>query len=124
MDADPPTTAVTLSRAIDPFSGMALVRVSGYWQAPAGRTTPAAVEVWYDLGVAIRDRLTPSAAPDVPPGHVRHDFGTQLPVEAGVQEIAVVLVGPAGPQLVYRGPLATVGAEALPPRAGLLVLFP
>jgi glycosyltransferase involved in cell wall biosynthesis/GT2 family glycosyltransferase len=120
MDADPPTTAVTLTRATEPFSGMALVRVSGYWQAPAGRTPPAAVEVWYDLGVAIRDRLTPSAAADIPPGHVRHDFGTQLPVESGVREIAVVLVGPAGPQLVYRGPLAAVGAETPPPRAGLL----
>ena len=120
MDADPPTAAVTVSRATEPFSGMRLVLVSGYWQAPAGTAPPAAVEVWYDLGVAMRDRLTPSTAPDLPPGHVRYDFGTQLPLEADAREVAVVLTGGGGPRLLYRGLVAAVGCEPPPARAGFL----
>lgn len=119
MDADPPTAAVSVSRATEPFSGLDLLRVGGYWQAPADRPPPAAVEVWYDLQVAIRDKLTPSSAKDIPPGFRRYDFGTQLPLEADAREVAVVLVGSGGPQLVYRGPVAAVGAEPPPPRAGL-----
>lgn len=120
MDAAPPTAVVTVARATEPLSGLAIVRVVGYWQAPAGQPPPAAVEVWYDLRVAVRDGLTPAVAPDVPPGHVRYNFGTQLPVEPDAREVAVVLAEPGGPRLLYRGPLAAVGVEAPPARSGVL----
>ncbi|MBX9622369.1 MAG: glycosyltransferase [Gemmataceae bacterium] len=116
MDAAPPTAAVSVTRATEPFSGMPLFRVAGYWQAPAGRTPPHEVEVWYDLHVATRCGLTRSDAADIPPGYARYDFGTQLPVEPGIDEVAVVV----GAEVLYRSAAGSIADPAPPPQPSRL----
>lgn len=110
MDADA-RTPIAVERTTEPFSGIPLLRVTGYWQAPAADTPPHAVEVRYDGQTATRCGLTPARAADIPPGHVRLNIGTQLPVEPGVREVAVVLISPDGETLLYRRPLSDVGSE-------------
>ncbi|MDB5314041.1 MAG: glycosyl transferase group 1 [Gemmataceae bacterium] len=116
MDADPIPHAdelspITIERVTEPFSGMALLRVTGFWQAPAARTPPLAVEVRYDDQTVTRCPLSPAHAADVPPGHFRFNIGTQLPVEPGVRDVAVVLVEAAGETVLYRRSLDSVGQE-------------
>ena len=110
MDADEVTT-VRVERVIEPLSGMALLRVTGYWQAPASTLAPLAVEVYYDLQVASRARFTTASAADLPDGFVRLNYGTQLPVEPATREVAVVLVAPSGATVLYQGPFAEIGRE-------------
>jgi glycosyltransferase involved in cell wall biosynthesis len=110
MDADEHTT-VRVERINEPLSGMPLLRVTGYWQAPAGQAAPLAVEVYYDLQVATRTHFTPAADVDVPQGFVRLNYGTQLPLEPAVQEVAIVLVTASGETVLFQRPLAEVGRE-------------
>jgi glycosyltransferase involved in cell wall biosynthesis len=107
MDAEP-STSVVVERVTESFSGMRLLRVTGYWQARAGTTTPTRVEVRYDGVTATRTELVPATAADVPPGFARFNFGTQLPEEDGTRAIAVVLVYPAGECVVEPRPAASV----------------
>jgi len=116
MDADP-ITSVAVERVVEPFSGMELLRVTGYWQAAAGRTPPAAVEVRYDARPATRCPFTPATAADTPRGHARFNFGTQLPVEPDVQVVSVAVVGTEGDAVVYQRSLAAVGDDAPAGRA-------
>lgn len=106
MDAEP-TTSVAVERVTEPFSGMRLVRVGGYWQAPAGTPPPLRAEVRYDGETATRFELVAAAAADVPPGFTRLNFGTQLPEETDVRDISVVLVFASGECVVEPRPAAS-----------------
>jgi glycosyltransferase involved in cell wall biosynthesis/GT2 family glycosyltransferase len=119
MDADEHTT-VRVERITEPLSGLPLLRVTGYWEAPVGQDAPLAVEVYYDLQVATRTRFAPAADVDVPQGFVRLNYGTQLPLEPAVQEVAIVLVTASGETVLFQRPLAEVGrAEPAPAPPGL-----
>lgn len=127
MEADPlanqnEITPITVERIVEPFSGMHLLRVTGYWQAPATRTPPLAVEVRYDGQTATRCALIPAQADDIPEGHVRFNFGTQLPSEAETQTVAVALVFSTGERLVYQRAVPEIGRESAPtpPHTGVL----
>jgi glycosyltransferase involved in cell wall biosynthesis/GT2 family glycosyltransferase len=126
MDADPiahrdETTDIRIERVIEPFSGMRLLRVTGYWQAPCHRTVPLAIEVRYDDHAATRCGLTPAEADDVPPGQIRFDFGTQLPLEPNARVVRVGLVREAGVSMVLRRELDRIGHdEPASPVPGLL----
>jgi glycosyltransferase involved in cell wall biosynthesis/GT2 family glycosyltransferase len=117
MDAE---TTIAVARTTEPLSGMAILRVTGYWQAPRDMPPPIAVEVRYGGQVAIRADLVSAEADDVPAGCRRFNIGTQLPEESGVGDVSVVLIHAAGEQLVYLRPWDEVGAEAPPPAPGFL----
>jgi glycosyltransferase involved in cell wall biosynthesis/GT2 family glycosyltransferase len=102
MDADE-HTPIAVERVTEPLSGMPLFRVTGYWQAPADRPPPIAVEVRYDGQTATRFALTSAQADDIPPGHVRFNIGTQLPVEPSVREVTVVLITADGERVLEAG---------------------
>src|SRR5438876_243770 len=110
MDADE-YIPLTIERVTEPFSGMTLLRVSGFWQGPATSRLPLSVEVRYDGNTANCCPLAPGQAPGIPPGHIRFNIGTQLPLEAGVREVAVVLVAADGERVLYRRLLREVGTE-------------
>ncbi len=114
MDAEP-STSVAVERVTEPLSGMSLVRVGGYWQAPSGTLPPARAEVRYDGETATRSELIVATAADVPPGFTRLNFGTQLPVEDDTREIAVVLVFPTGEQVVATRSAESREASSIPP---------
>jgi glycosyltransferase involved in cell wall biosynthesis/GT2 family glycosyltransferase len=110
MDAEP-RTAIAVERTLEPLSGLPLVRVTGYWEAPDATAPPAAFEVRYDGQAATRGRLVQVQAADVPAGWRRFNIGTQLPVEDGVRELAVVLLLDSSERLLYRRPWSEVGIE-------------
>ncbi len=114
MDAEP-RTSIVVERTIEPLSGLALVRVSGYWQAPKSVAPPTAVEVRYDGQAATQFLLVRAESHDVPPGFHRFNIGTQLPVEPGIRELAVVLLARTGERLLYRRSWSEVGVERPPP---------
>ncbi|HEX4607863.1 MAG TPA: glycosyltransferase [Urbifossiella sp.] len=119
MDAEP-STAADIERVTEPFSGMSLIRVSGYWQAPPVTAPPTRVEVRYDGATATHTELIVTTA-GVPPGFKRYGFGTQLPEETGTREITVVLIFPTGEQTIDARPAASIGAtSAPPPQSGFL----
>jgi glycosyltransferase involved in cell wall biosynthesis/GT2 family glycosyltransferase len=121
MDAAPDIT-VRVERVTEPFSGMPLVRVIGWWDAPADTTlSRLAVEVRYDGETANRCDLVPAPSGDVPPGMVRFNFGTQLPEEVGRTSLDVILTGETE-WVIYRRPLNEIGTESSPsaPRGGFL----
>src|SRR5262245_63652720 len=71
MDAAPDIT-VRVERVTEPFSGMPLLRVTGYWEGKApAEPSSWAVEVRYDGQTANRCELVPTTAADIPPGKVR-----------------------------------------------------
>jgi O-antigen biosynthesis protein len=119
MDAETRTT-IAVEHIIEPFSGLALLRATGYWQGPASSSPPRAAEVRFDGVAAIRFELAASSGIDVPPGHVRLNIGTQLPVEVGVREVAVVLLHDSGETNVYRRLWKDVGTTDAAPRPRLL----
>src|SRR5262249_54438033 len=109
MDAAPDIT-VRVERVTEPFSGMPLLRVTGYWEGKApAEPSSWAVEVRYDGQTANRCELVPTTAADIPPGKVRFNFGTQFPVEPSAREVEVVLTT-GTPRLLFKGPLAAVGS--------------
>src|SRR5262249_7427772 len=110
-------TDIRTERVTEPFSGMPLLRVTGYWQGPRDRTPPFAVEVCYDEQVATRCGLTPADAADVPARQVRLDFGTQLPVEPDVRAVRVRLHRESGVSILLRRELDQIG-RAAPARPG------
>ena len=110
MDAEV-STSIAVERVTEPFSGMALLRVIGYWQGPESHSKPACVEVHYDDRTATRFNLVPARAADIPAGCLRFNIGTQLPVEAGVREVAVVLVYASSENEIYRREWREVGFE-------------
>lgn len=112
MDADPLAITVRVERVTEPFSGLPLLRVSGFWRGEAGAEPPAAVEVWYDDQVATRCGLTPAGD--------HFDFGTQLPVEPNTAVVQVVLCRSAGDRVVYEKELAAIGTEPAPPAPGFV----
>ena len=116
MDA-PPDTSVMIEPTTEAFSGLPLLRVTGYWQGPTAAERPVRVEVRYDGATATRGDLMPATAADVPPDFVRLNFGTQLPAESPVREIAVVLVFAAGEREIARRPADALNAN--PPVANL-----
>src|SRR5262245_4228907 len=144
MDAAPDIT-VRVEQVTEPFSGMPLVRVTGYWEGEAPAEPPTtqrgspggspsqrhregeapaeppswAVEVRYDGEPANRCELVPATAADIPPGKVRFNFGTQLPVEPTAREIEVVLLAGAH-RLLFKGPLAEIGSDPPAPTASFL----
>ena len=111
MDAEP-RTSIAVDRTVEPLSGLELVRAAGYWEAPSEHEAPLAFEVRYDGHAATRAALVPVNAPDVPPGFRRFNIGTQLPVEHGLREVAVVLVFAESERLLYRRAWHEVGVEA------------
>ncbi|MBY0512472.1 MAG: glycosyltransferase, partial [Gemmataceae bacterium] len=120
MDAAPADITVRVERATEPFSGMPLVRVAGWWDAPPGTDAARfAVEVRYDGEAANRCELVPATAADVPPGKVRFNFGTQLPEEPGRTTLEIVLVGDVVRPLLTTPP-AAIGNEPPAPRPGLV----
>jgi GT2 family glycosyltransferase len=120
MDAVP-RTAVTVERMIEPFSGMPHVRVTGYYEAAATVAPPTRVEVRYDGVTATRGEMTPATAADVPSGSTRFNFGTQLPLEPGVEDIAVVLVVAGREELIASRSAASFEvAVAAPGRPGFV----
>src|SRR5438045_2564051 len=84
-------TSIAVERSTEPFSGMPLLRVTGYVQRPVADPLPCEVSVRFDAAIATRCELTPAAADDIPRGWRRFNFGTQLPIESGVREVSVVL---------------------------------
>ncbi|MFO0804828.1 MAG: glycosyltransferase [Gemmataceae bacterium] len=110
MDAEP-RTAIAVERTLEPLSGLPLVRVTGYWEAPDAVVSPTGFEVRYGGQVATRGRLVPVQAADVRAGWRRFNIGTQLPVEHGIQELAVVLLFDSSERLLYRRPWGEVGVE-------------
>lgn len=117
MDAEPRTT-IAVERITEPLSGLPLLRVAGFWEGSTA--PPACIAVRFDGQVAIRTRLVPAEAADIPPGRRRFNIGTQLPIERDVKEVAVASVGAEGERLLYRRAWAEVGVEIPPPAAGFL----
>lgn len=115
MDAEP-VIVIRAARVTEPFSGMPLLRVTGYWQAPKACPPPRVVEVRYDDQTATRADLAPATAADIPPGHHRFNIGTQLPVEPGVTTVSVCLDSGE----CYRIALAAIGHERPAPQPGFL----
>jgi len=110
MDAEP-RTSIAVERTVEPLSGLELVRAVGYWEAPGEHEAPHAFEVRYDGHAATRAALVPVIAPDVPLGFRRFNIGTQLPVEPGLREVAVVLIFAESERLLYRRAWYEVGVE-------------
>ncbi len=110
MDAETRTT-IAVERIIEPFSGLAILRVSGYWQAPTSRRAPDRIDVRYDERVAVHCRLAIAEAADIPLGYTRLNFGTQLPTEAGVREVSIVVIERERKVVIYRRPWSGVGIE-------------
>ena len=120
MDAEV-STSIAVERVTESFSGMALLRVTGYWQGPESYSTPGCVEVHYDDRTATRFNLVPARAADIPAGCIRFNIGTQLPVEPDVREVAVVLVYASDDKEIYRREWKDVGVEsATTPPSGFL----
>jgi glycosyltransferase involved in cell wall biosynthesis/GT2 family glycosyltransferase len=113
MDAEP-SSSVTVERVTEPFSGMRLVRVSGYWQAATGTAPPTHIDVRYDGATATRTEPIPATAPDVPLGWTRFNFGTQLPEEGGTHDIHVVAVFPSGEQTIAARSTASLDTPPAP----------
>ncbi len=107
MDAEP-STFVAVERVTEPFSGMRLVRVTGYWQAATA--PPVRVEVRLDGETVTRCELIPAATADVPAGWRRFNFGTQFPDEPAARTLAVVLVVTSGEEVIDSRPVATLDA--------------
>ncbi len=118
MDADPilstdERTPITIERATEPFSGMVLLRVTGYWQAPADRTPPHHLEIQFDAATMTRCSLSPAQAVDIPPGHVRFNFGTQFPLEVNARVVQVFLVRETGATRMAQQDIAAIGLDAV-----------
>jgi glycosyltransferase involved in cell wall biosynthesis/GT2 family glycosyltransferase len=109
MDAEP-SSSVAVERVTEPFSGMRLVRVTGYWQAAS--TPPVCVEVRLDGETVTRCEPVPTTAADVPAGCFRFNFGTQFPEEPDARTIAVALVSAAGERVIASRPVASLDAPA------------
>jgi len=109
MDAEP-STSVAVERVTEPFSGMRLVRVTGYWQAAT--PTPIRVEVRLDGETVTGCEPVPATAADVPVGQSRVNFGTQFPEETDASTIAVVMVFAAGEQVIASQPVASLDTPA------------
>jgi glycosyltransferase involved in cell wall biosynthesis/GT2 family glycosyltransferase len=108
--APPAGPAVRLERDVEPFSGLPLLRATGFWDWPAGAEPRAAVEVRYDGVTANACEFV--RGDGAAPGFVRFNYGTQFPLEANVSAIQVVLVEPSGERVLDSRPLAEVGREA------------
>ncbi len=93
MDAVP-AIRVHLEHATEALSGMRLLRVTGYWDAPIQNEVPLHnLAICYDGMTATRCNFVPASTEDVPPGCVRFNFGTQLPFEPEARTLEVVLIG-------------------------------
>ncbi|MFO0798922.1 MAG: glycosyltransferase [Gemmataceae bacterium] len=108
MDAEP-STSVAVERVTEPFSGMRLVRVTGYWQGASA--PPTHFDVRLD-GETVT-RCEPVAV--TVGGQARVNFGTQFPEEhAGT--LAVVAVFPTGEHALASRPVASLDTVADTPR--------
>ena len=107
--APPAGPTVRVERDVEPFSGLPLVRVTGFWDLPTGIEPRATVEVRYDGATANAGEFVRAAG--AASGFVRFNYGTQLPLEPTAAEVRVVLVEPAGERVLDVRPLADVGRE-------------
>ena len=110
MDAETRST-IAVERLIEPLSGLEILRVSGFWQAPNSHRAPDRIDVRYDEHVAVHCRLAIAEAADIPLGYTRLNFGTQLPTEAGKREVSVVSIEREREVVIYRRPWSEVGIE-------------
>lgn len=117
MDAEP-RVDLEVERITEPLSGLPLVRVTGYWEAEAWIPPPVCIAIRYDGEIASLSPLVPAEPTDVPAGMNRFNIGTQLPVEPGVRELAVVLILANGERLLYRRAWEEVGIQTPTPSPG------
>ena len=110
MDAETRST-IAVERLIEPLSGLEILRVSGFWQAPNSLRAPDRIDVRYDEQVAVHCHLAIAEAADIPLGYTRLNFGTQLPTEAGKREVSVVSIERECEVVLYRRPWSEVGIE-------------
>jgi glycosyltransferase involved in cell wall biosynthesis/GT2 family glycosyltransferase len=108
---DAARTSIAVERTTEPFSGMPVLRVTGFRQGPIAQTMPTRVEVHYDSRVATRCELIAVADCKIPPGHERFNFGTQIPIENGIREVVVVLTDGLNSEEIYRREWHCVGVE-------------
>ena len=113
MDAEQIT--VRIERVTEPFSEMPLLRVTGWWQGDPAAAPHDTIEVRYDGVTATRCGFIPAEADDIPPGQIRLNFGTQLPVEPA-HTVTVCL----GERILYEQAPAAVGTESPVEPAGFL----
>lgn len=109
MDAEP-STSVAVERVTEPFSGMRLVRVTGYWQAATA--PPDRVEIRLNGETVTRCELVPIVAADVPAGSHRLNFGTQFPEEPDARTVAVVMVFATGEVVISTRAVASLDTPA------------
>ncbi|QDU20718.1 glycosyltransferase [Urbifossiella limnaea] len=104
MDAEP-STSVAVERVTEPFSGMRLVRVTGYWQ---GATAPP---THFDVRLDGETVTRCEPVPVTVGGQARVNFGTQFPEESAVT-LAVVAVFAAGEHVLASRPVASLDTVA------------
>lgn len=107
MDAEP-STSVAVERVTEPFSGMRLIRATGYWQASAVTVPPDRVEVRLDGETVTRCELAPASGADVPAASRRLNFGTQFPEEPDARTLTVVIVFATGEAVISDRPVASL----------------
>ena len=116
MDAEPLSndicTDLRIERFIEPFSSLPMIRISGCIDDSCIDST-ATVRIYYNGVEAIRCRLQATSR-----GYI---FGTQLPLEAGVQNLEVALICGEQKRLLFAGPVSSITAKpTAKPEPGLL----